>query len=401
MSVFKHQENKDSISKSITSLYETEHPVAVQQDQPQGNLSPIEHRELIKSQIAGSFNENTPTLSNEELEKSADDSLEKGGKRAVIGERRQFGGREYIKTAEGWKFHGKGTGAKATSHREGALDHHVETGKGAGEKKEISSNDTAREVSEKLDLDQKTSDKLRKIAEEGISDKEAYKKISKIIGDEKASKYMDWLGGEDYKEENTDEKYAKISAAADQKAAIDSLTSDQKKKLNDLSARMSQEKKQYAASKEASKSKHIGDMSATEMKAAADKLGIDVKGKSVKQVRKELTDANIDKQMADFKAKKGEDRGAKTITLETQFKEGDEVEIKENLYYVKKESGLISESKLEGEGYRKGGEGVSLYLKKGTKMKSIEDGKLDDIMFEGGGNETALDPSWIKDKEGK
>lgn len=47
-----------------------------------------------------------------------DDYLEKGGKRAVIGEIRKFGGRDYIKTAQGWKFHGKGTGTKAKAHKE-------------------------------------------------------------------------------------------------------------------------------------------------------------------------------------------------------------------------------------------------------------------------------------------
>jgi Inorganic Pyrophosphatase len=48
-----------------------------------------------------------------------EDILEKGGKRAVLGEIRKFGGRDYIKTADGWKFHGKGTGAKAQSHVQG------------------------------------------------------------------------------------------------------------------------------------------------------------------------------------------------------------------------------------------------------------------------------------------
>lgn len=45
--------------------------------------------------------------------------LEKGGKRAQIGEKRMFGGREYIKTAEGWKYHGKGRGKKAQAHAAG------------------------------------------------------------------------------------------------------------------------------------------------------------------------------------------------------------------------------------------------------------------------------------------
>lgn len=40
----------------------------------------------------------------------------KGGQRAAIGEIRKFGDRDYIKTTSGWKFHGKGTGAKAQEH---------------------------------------------------------------------------------------------------------------------------------------------------------------------------------------------------------------------------------------------------------------------------------------------
>lgn len=44
------------------------------------------------------------------------DELIKGGKGAPIGTRKTFGGREYIKTAEGYKYLGKGTGAKAKEH---------------------------------------------------------------------------------------------------------------------------------------------------------------------------------------------------------------------------------------------------------------------------------------------
>lgn len=69
-------------------------------------------------------------MSDEEIEKSFDKSeldliekaviendIEKGGTRAVLGEIRKFGGRDYIKTHDGWKFHGKGTGAKAQSEK--------------------------------------------------------------------------------------------------------------------------------------------------------------------------------------------------------------------------------------------------------------------------------------------
>jgi len=40
--------------------------------------------------------------------------LEKGGKRAVLGEQRMFGGRKYVKTSNGWKYYGKGKSAKDT-----------------------------------------------------------------------------------------------------------------------------------------------------------------------------------------------------------------------------------------------------------------------------------------------
>jgi len=55
-----------------------------------------------------------------DLQKAEILDIEKGGKRALIGEKRTFGGREYIKTADGWKFHGKGTGTKAQEHVAGA-----------------------------------------------------------------------------------------------------------------------------------------------------------------------------------------------------------------------------------------------------------------------------------------
>lgn len=56
-------------------------------------------------------------------ESTTGDSLEKGGKRAVIGEKREFSGRMYIKTAQGWKFFGKGTGSKAQDHHNSAASH--------------------------------------------------------------------------------------------------------------------------------------------------------------------------------------------------------------------------------------------------------------------------------------
>lgn len=44
------------------------------------------------------------------------DELEKGGKRAFIGEKREFAGRMHIKTIDGWKYFGDGVGKKAKEH---------------------------------------------------------------------------------------------------------------------------------------------------------------------------------------------------------------------------------------------------------------------------------------------
>lgn len=261
-------ENKQRIADNISKSYSGGE---MQKDQEQDdnsneNQTPSERRELIKSQIAGSFSEESERVTDEELEKSADDFLEKGGKRAVIGEKRQFGGREYIKTANGWKFHGKGTGAKATQHREDALDHHVETGKGDGEEKEVGKVGKPDSIS--LDKDHKNDLKITAGMVEAIQGKNPKNEKETI----NAMRDFAQQAGNKYTESEYNDMY-------------------------DQYIEMSKKEDKPT-------SKHIGDMSATDMKAAADKLGIDVKGKSVKQVRKELTDANIDKQMADFKAKK-------------------------------------------------------------------------------------------------
>ena len=85
--------------------------------------------EIQKAKIAASFNSDEGLS---EIIKAEILDIEKGGKRALIGEKRTFGGREYIKTSDGWKFHGKGTGSKAQSHAAGATTK-------AEEKKEVNS----------------------------------------------------------------------------------------------------------------------------------------------------------------------------------------------------------------------------------------------------------------------
>jgi len=92
--------------------------------------------EIQKARILNSFNTDEGLS---ELTKAEILDIEKGGKRAMIGEKRTFAGREYIKTSDGWKFHGKGTGSKAQSHVAGALEHHVGEKKAAFKKEDIHS----------------------------------------------------------------------------------------------------------------------------------------------------------------------------------------------------------------------------------------------------------------------
>lgn len=86
-------------------------------------MTPHQHQALIREQIQKSYSSNTQQLSDQEVAESANVYFEKGGKKAVIGEIRTFGGRQYIKAHDGWKFHGKGTGVKAQEHKAAATSH--------------------------------------------------------------------------------------------------------------------------------------------------------------------------------------------------------------------------------------------------------------------------------------
>lgn len=69
-----------------------------------------------KERLLACYGETSDSLVNKSvisaLNKAEEVELEKGGQKATIGEKRMFAGREYIKTADGWKYHGKGAGTK-------------------------------------------------------------------------------------------------------------------------------------------------------------------------------------------------------------------------------------------------------------------------------------------------
>lgn len=73
------------------------------------------HIQEQKARIAASYG--VPTdITDSALIKSEVDELEKSGRGAPIGTKKLMGGRMYIKTHDGWKYHGQGTGHQAQQH---------------------------------------------------------------------------------------------------------------------------------------------------------------------------------------------------------------------------------------------------------------------------------------------
>jgi hypothetical protein len=94
-----YEENEDDIMREACGIFEEKY----------GWEHPEDLFEAVKE-----YQKKSKNNLKKALQVLGDHSLEKGGPRAAIGEIRQFGGKDHIKTAEGWKFHGKGTGKKAT-----------------------------------------------------------------------------------------------------------------------------------------------------------------------------------------------------------------------------------------------------------------------------------------------
>lgn len=103
------------------------------------------------------------------------DRIEKGGSRAILGEIRKFGGRDMIKTAEGWKYHGKGTGAKAQEHKAGTT--------GSSEKKEESKTTPIEDIDAKI----KKFNSPENVARlKTNAQRAAHNKVLKVLMDQKA-----------------------------------------------------------------------------------------------------------------------------------------------------------------------------------------------------------------------
>lgn len=351
---------RQEIAKSISGSFNTNNleKSETHQDQPIG--TPFDNQSRIAMNISQSYS-NAP-----EISKAEEDELEKGGKKAFIGETRIHGGREYIRTASGWKFHGKGTGKKAAEHKASAASHtkdakitpeeRAESTEKKSSKKEAHPEGTVREFggrnyikkdgkwkyhSGKHISDISTTEGKALTAQQKMRQLSAEIEVfDKKIDDDKE---LDILAEMVNRKPVVTVKIAGVNRTALSMIketishkpilpkdsiyeytgnVIDHISGDkmtldefynfkkENKHFTDIKkeglkalAMVSFELKRKEEVKPTS-GKHIGDMSATEKKTLADKLGVNVKGKTTKQVDKELFDAMIDKHLADWKASK-------------------------------------------------------------------------------------------------
>lgn len=211
-------------------------------------MNPKQYQELIKSRIARSYNNETVKLTDNELEESAIIFFEKGGKRAAIGERRTHGGREYIKTANGWKYTGKEKGKKAQEH----IKNHS-----SSEKKENSSqnNDSGSQTKDKKEQvkkyigDMSRAEKLSVAKQFGIKDADKLPTSSldrKIIDANIKKKFEDFKSAKREEKESFMDKQRRFAeeGKAERDSKLKENTVGKDKSGNDVSRKDSDNFKQ-------------------------------------------------------------------------------------------------------------------------------------------------------------
>lgn len=246
--------------------------------------------------------------------------LKKGGKRAVVGETRMFGGREYIKTQSGWKFHGKGTGAKAKEHKASAKEHSDRGGAPAN----VSTEEAKRTIAENNAKHQSQSDLDRKIEEA--------RKQSPEAKDEKKS----------------NDKPKQETPKVGEKVHISDMTTAQKLET----------------------AKRLGIK--------------DPENLSAKELDKQMIDKNVEKSVKEFKQKKAaggkvKKEGSDNKSQDTSNKEGNEKDFSaEN----KKELSNISVSgnrSIDTSGYSEQFEKTMVSDISETLQKKFKDKKISDV----------------------
>ena len=217
------------------------------------------------------------------------------GESLPVGTTRTHGGRTFIKTPGGWKYHGKGaasvksgTDAKAasTSHTSSVekvndITFVVDIKSQYGTTRQTYSNvQEANRAKKQVDdafrsgSIKSTGDVGKVLNSSGNSDK-IYGDLYKLKSSGKITQ-QEWAGMKNDVAAGKSEKVNKMIAAINTK------------------------------SKGAGQGKHIGDMTPADKQKWAAQLGVDTKGKSASQINKLLVEKNVDRQIANFKASKND-----------------------------------------------------------------------------------------------
>lgn len=210
-----------------------------------------------------------------------EDILEKGGKRANVGEVRQFGGKPYVKTANGWRPQVKGKTAKTednpTEQKSNQDKPHDSEGRGN------LSDEALHDF--KMETLQDSIHRVRKIHDDAKAsgDKEKQQKAAAKLTEHKNE--YDQLKANAPKKDNS--RGGAPSSANDK---------DAKKQVANNTGKGGIEKKQTV---------HISDMTAFQKIEIAKKLGIkDADTLSMKELDKQMIAKNVEKQLKEFKNKK-------------------------------------------------------------------------------------------------
>lgn len=136
------------------------------------------HQALIRKQLSASYVAVSDIIigsTDDIIIKGEEDELNKAKVTAQLGTIKKFGGRDYIKTTSGWKYHGKGGGEKAQDHKATAAGGGMKVGEGS----HITTKEGAHGVVSKVD---ETHTHIEH------TDMEGKKKISKVKNEDMASK---------------------------------------------------------------------------------------------------------------------------------------------------------------------------------------------------------------------
>lgn len=219
------------------------------------------------------------------------DNLQKGGKGQPIGTRKEFGGREYIKTGDGWKFVGKGNGKGAQKHIEAHKTSSTDNSAPKTHSPEELSNHAADTPTEKLTAvahDAKASPEMKQAAEQELAHRDK--------GSEEVKQQHDTPKEEKKKEKKEEPKKEEKPKDTDKKETANKKEQPEKKEK----AKPKQEDKKEETSLPNKESEQDSEILA--QKNGADKLSEDKEGFSVK-VEDRMTESDDSSEEDDINHK--------------------------------------------------------------------------------------------------